>query len=140
MRALSLSQPWAWSMTVPEPPLRKDVENRTWPCWRSQIGQRVAVHAAKSWDEDGVAFLTAAGLAVPARADLATGAIVAIVTIERQVTSAVELPEHQHRFFFGPYGFVFTDQALLAVPVPARGMQGFWQVSAGVLAQMGGVR
>ena len=142
LRALSLSQPWAWAMTVPEPPLRKDVENRTWKLWESMVGARVAVHAAKSWDPDAVGFLADRGLVVPPREQLATGAIVAVVTIPRQVTAAIELPEAQRGYFFGPYGFVFADHALLATPVPARGMQGFWlvpaDVEAAVRAQIGG--
>lgn len=143
MRALSLSQPWAWAMTVPPAPLRKDVENRSWPCWASMIGARFAIHAALSWDADAVDFLTARGLVVPARSELAAGAVVALATIDRQVTSANELPAEQRRWFFGPYGFVFRDQTVLLRRVPARGMQGFWpvrpEIEAAILGALGEV-
>lgn len=126
LRALSLSQPWAWCMTMPLPPDRKDVENRTWPCPPTMIGKRFAIHAAKSWDDNGAGHIHDAGLRFPPQATIARGAIVALATIDRQVRDASMLPAAQRRWFFGPYGF--RDLAVLAKPVPCRGMQGFWAV------------
>lgn len=44
MKAITIKQPWA-SLIVHS---IKDIENRTWPCPRKYIGQRVFIHAAGS--------------------------------------------------------------------------------------------
>ena len=50
MKAISIKQPWA-SLIVHG---IKDIENRTWPCPKKYIGQRVLIHAslkgANFWD------------------------------------------------------------------------------------------
>lgn len=134
MKALSLWQPWAWSMTVPPPPKRKGVENRTWPCPRQMIGKRFAVHASKTWDMKGVAFIRSNGLLVPqAGVDpVAFGAVIATAVISRVVRTHAELPEDQRKWFFGPYGFVFEDVDLLDAPVPCRGFQMFFELPTAV--------
>jgi len=43
MKAISIKQPWA-SLIVHG---IKDIENRTWPCPKRYIGQRVLIHASK---------------------------------------------------------------------------------------------
>lgn len=48
MRVISLSQPWAWVMMFGA----KRVENRSWPAPVALYGQRIAMHAAKSWDAE----------------------------------------------------------------------------------------
>lgn len=138
LRALSLSQPWAWCMTMPAWGLRKDVENRTWKCPANMIGHRFAIHAAKSWDDNGARMIHEAGLRFPPQATIARGAIVALATIDRMVTSADELPLEQRRWFFGPFGYVFRDLAVLRKPVPCRGMQSFWKVPDAHLAEIVG--
>lgn len=142
LRALTLYQPWCWSMTALPPPERKEVENRPRPCWRSLLGKQIALHAGLTWDAKGAAILEQLGLRPPTREQCVAGAIVALVTIERQVTAAIELPEHQRRYFFGPYGYVCRDLIALPEPVKERGMQGFWPVSAeveaAIRAQIGG--
>jgi len=103
------------------------------------LGKRFAIHAAKSWDDDGAVHIHEAGLRFPPQAMIARGAIVALATIDHQVIAttpppgsphrhASTLPVSQKRWFFGPYGYVFRDLAVLAKPVPCRGMQGFWAV------------
>ena len=58
MKALSVKQPWA-SLIV-EPDLNnigfgiKPIENRTWPCPKQYIGQRVLIHAGLSIDKNAV--------------------------------------------------------------------------------------
>lgn len=128
MRALSLSQPWAWTMTALAPPDRKEVENRPRPLPANMIGKRIAIHAAKSWDDNGALHIHEQGIRFPTRAQLASGALVALVTIERQVTDATSLPVLQQRWFFGPYGYVFADMTPLTKSIPVKGMLGFWRV------------
>ncbi len=136
LRALSLWQPWAWCMTMPAAGLRKDVENRSWPCPANMIGHRFAIHAAKTWDPEGARRIHDAGLRFPNENTITRGAFVALATIDRCVTSADELPLAQRRWFFGPYGFVFRDLAVLPKAIPCRGMQGFWRVPDAHLGEM----
>lgn len=138
LRALSLSQPWAWTMTAPAGGLRKDVENRSKPCQANMIGKRFAIHAALSWDADGAAMIYQAGLRFPPKATISRGSIIATATIDRQVTSASELPVEQRRWFFGPFGYVFRDLTVLTKPVPCKGMLGFWSVPEDALGQITG--
>lgn len=44
MKAITIKQPWASLIVYGI----KDIENRTWPCPRKYIGQRVFIHAADS--------------------------------------------------------------------------------------------
>lgn len=46
MKAISIKQPWA-SLIVHG---IKDIENRTWPCFKKYIGQRVLIHASAKND------------------------------------------------------------------------------------------
>lgn len=51
MKALSVKQPWASLIVEPYPNNIgfgiKPIENRTWPCPKQYIGQRVLIHASK---------------------------------------------------------------------------------------------
>lgn len=51
MKALSVKQPWASLIVEPDPNNIgfgiKPIENRTWPCPKQYIGQRVLIHASK---------------------------------------------------------------------------------------------
>jgi hypothetical protein len=115
-------------MTALERPNRKEVENRSRPLPASMLGKRIAIHAAKSWDDSGAHHIHRQGIRFPTRAQLASGALVALVTIERQVTDAATLPVLQQRWFFGPYGYVFANMTPLTKSIPVKGMLGFWRV------------
>lgn len=144
MKALSLSQPWCWS--VVHPAVCKHVENRSWMPPIDMIGQTIAIHAAKSWDDKRVyqltlnkhtqlytpiGYLIALGFEPPSRKEsYAASAIVAIATIDRVVTKADTLEPDQRRWFFGPFGWVLTDMRRLEQPVPCGGKQGLWTVPA----------
>ena len=119
-------------MTALAPPDRKEVENRTRPLPAIMVGKRIAIHAAKSWDDSGALYIHEQGIRVPTRAQLASGALVALVTIERQVTDATSLPMLQRRWFCGPYGYVFSGMTPLPKSIPVKGMLGFWQVPEAV--------
>jgi len=53
MRALTVKQPWAFAIVH----LGKDVENRNWEPPRRILGQRIAIHAGKSFDHDGLQWI-----------------------------------------------------------------------------------
>jgi hypothetical protein len=147
MHALSLSQPWAWSMVSVAPPFRKDYENRlNNPGLLSQASsyrlKRIAIHAAKSWDERGAEFLRRLDLMVPMRVALPAGKVIGVTTLAAILTEdrAREiLPPNQQRFIFGP-GFLFDDTVAIAEPVTVRGALGFWplptDIEQRVLAQL----
>jgi hypothetical protein len=149
MDAISLSQPWAWSMVCVPPPERKDVENRSSQgvatVARHHIGKRVAVHAAKSYDDHGAKFLRDQGLIVPMKVALPAGAVIGVWTIA-DVLHVEEarrvLPPAQLRYAFGEWCILVRDTTAIAKPVPCRGHLGFWplphDVEREVLAQLGG--
>lgn len=133
MRALSLSQPWAWCV-VHGP---KRVENRRAPSVasvaRSMLGQRLAIHAAKSWDPDASDGMRAAGLVVPMRVALPAGALVGVAILADvftvgESTRRLKDPE-QLRWARGPWCLLLDDVRPLERPVPCRGQLGFWTLT-----------
>jgi hypothetical protein len=90
MPAVSVRQPWAWAIS--DAKAGKDIENRgSCDPWRSRVGQRVLIHAAKGctreeW-EDGECFISnvahRAGrrIHVPALDALSRGGFVATATL-----------------------------------------------------------
>lgn len=138
MRILSLSRPWPWSIFDAPAGLRKTVENRSWPCPSAIVGERIALHAAKSWDDNAFPFLIRLGLNPPARFDLHPhGVIVGVATIERVVTTSLELDPDQRRWFFETrgdgkknYGWVLADVRKMDTPYPYRGAQGLRDLSS----------
>lgn len=63
--ALSLSRPWCFAITD----CGKRIENRDWPIPKRWMGKRIALHVAKSWDEDGREFIQSLGFKVPTKAE-----------------------------------------------------------------------
>ena len=125
MYALTLWQPWAWAIAR----AGKDVENRTWPPPKWLIGQRLAIHAGKGWDEswnfwadhdeNDPLYECGAG-------------IVAVVTVVGVITMGA-------RPWFdgtGPYGWVLADVVPVDPPIPCRGRQGLWQLPPEVEAEL----
>ena len=147
MRALSLSQPWCWALF--DPIADKGIENRSWAPPISLIGQTIAIHAAKSWDDKCIyqiagdvvtpyVFIERLGIAhAPRRYALyPSSAIVGVATIDRVVTKADTLPELQQRWFIGAFGWVIPDRKKLPTPIPCKGKQGLWTVPAELESQV----
>ena len=140
MRFLSLSRPWPYAFTTEElpPEERKLIENRSWMPPIEQIGEQIALHAAKSWDPDAIGLFLRLGLKeMPGRKELyPSGVVFAVATLDRVVTADRTLPAVQRRWFFGPCGWVLADLVPLPVPVPCRGAQGLrnlpWDPGVGV--------
>lgn len=142
MKALSFSQPWLWAVLH----AGKHVENRSWAPPIHMIDQRIALHAAASWDgkpeyqtvHAGLAgcakltpigYLLALGIEPPQRRALYdAGVICATAVIDRVVTEDRTLPEDQKRWFFGTFGWILRDVRLLNTPVVATGKLGLWEV------------
>lgn len=142
MRGLSLSQPWCWAILHGG----KRVENRTWAPPIAMIDQVIALHAAKSWDDEGMRYLLRFGIDAPARFDLYPRAgVVGTARIDRVVTEARTLAPDQARWYMGPenadgktvYGWILADVRVLTTPIPCRGLQGLWPVPLEVERQIG---
>lgn len=58
MKAITIKQPWASLIVTPDPDNFgfgiKPIENRTWPCPKKYIGERVLIHAGLSVDESSI--------------------------------------------------------------------------------------
>ena len=66
IRGLSLTRPWPFAFVNGPEPLQKRVENRSWKPPQFIIGNYLALHAAKSWAEDGREFIAdVLGMDVP---------------------------------------------------------------------------
>jgi hypothetical protein len=140
MHALSLSQPWAWCV-VHGP---KRVENRSAPSIasvaRTLIGQRIAIHAAKSWDNTAAPRMRDAGLVVPMQVALPAGALIGVATIGDVCGIAGITDPEQKIWAFGPFCIVLTDVRAIEHKVPCRGLPYFWplpyDLEQRVLAQL----
>ena len=118
IKAITIRQPWAWLIIAGH----KDIENRS---WQTGFQGRALIHAGKSLDESGVAFMKKMGIAAPERFDL--GGIIGSVEIVGCVSKSAS------RWFFGPFGFVLRDP--ISIPFfPCRGALSFWNFDETLLA------
>ena len=129
VRGLSLTRPWPWAFV--NGPRPKRIENRSWKPPRSIMAtHHIALHAAKSWDEDDRKFIEdATGIHVPPRDEHLHSAIFAVCRIPTYVdgsNAATMLEESQMFWFFGPYGWIVEDFVPLVAPVACKGAQGLW--------------
>jgi hypothetical protein len=93
------------------------------------IGTFVALHAAKSWDEDDREWIAdKTGLYVPPENEHPHGEIFAVCKLVAVIGRAQDprLKPSQRKWFFGPYGFLLDDFVALATPVSCKGAQGLW--------------
>lgn len=134
MRALTIHRPWTWAIfDLPEGQAKR-IENRRWRPPQEIIGAPLAIHAGKTFDDEGARWIACdLGLSVPPRYAHPEG-IVGVVTVldvldESDLYTAQTMLDRypgQERWFFGPFGWVLADVLRLAKPVPCRGMQGLW--------------
>lgn len=148
MRAITLHRPWPYVI------LRcgKRVENRPWKPWAVVMGQRIALHAGKGWDERAEQYLPAEFGTVEEPRLIRQEGIVGTAVVEGWFASDEEVlktgKSHEglhwqkvnfltkDRFFFGPYGWVLEDVKELLTPVMCRGKQGLWHVPESALAEL----
>lgn len=146
MRALTVYRP------VDEPMALgiKPIENRPKPPPRSLLGEYIAIHAGKIWDEDMASFCTKAGYVNQLDLRESHARRMHVVGVARvvgwqdqrirHVGGAMELGGrctafqgwhfhveqiHNSPWWLGPVGILLTD-AFPIDPVPCRGMQGYW--------------
>lgn len=129
LRALTLIQPWAYAVCH----LGKNIENRTWPAPKWILGQHLAIHAGKKFDEDDADDIRfELGLKVPDAVPM--GAIVAVARVAgaaEVVEGASDLglpPEYRGKWSSGPWCWLLTELVVLPHPIECRGKQGLWPV------------
>jgi len=133
MRALTLHRPWDWAILH----AGKDCENRTWKPPASALGQRLAIHAGKVFDVDGMLWMESErGLTVPGKSSHPSGVVTGVVTLVGWITpdcaDMLTFEEYDRarasRWYCGRVGWVLADPIPLAEPVPCRGAQGIWRL------------
>jgi len=160
MLALTLIRPWSDALACGPKP----IENRSWPPPRSALGQVIAFHGGKKWDEDaaldmrlpmerGVPALwpECPRLAIgSAEGVVGAGRLMGYVTPGGSIVCmdggrerAVERTLYDGgRWYTGAYGWIFGHRRALHAPVLCRGAQGLWrlpdEVERLVREQLGG--
>lgn len=146
MYALSLTQPWAGLVISGI----KSVENRKQAPPAKLIGQRFAIHATREFSEATLAEihrlapeLVQPDLFAPPPAwrkfgdPLSSIIGTAILTgFIRGPLETYKLAADQKRWYQGGIAYLLADQRPLRSPIPHRGFQGFWPVSAEVQTQI----
>lgn len=153
MKALTLWRPWPVAIFHLPAEVAKRVENRSWKPPASLIGQRIAIHAGKTWDDDGYEMLEPIWVELGIKPDLdlvrQTGLIgTALLSgVAQEVgLSAIALtagrwPSAGHsetvqEWWAGPYGWLLDDVRPLPEPIPCKGRQGLWDVPAELVGRL----
>ena len=153
MKAITIKQPWA-SLIVHG---IKDIENRSWPCPKKFIGQRVLIHASKTKSKSLFFQLTDEQIKavhehfkgnVPLLIE-PKGSIIGSVEIvdcvvnhpsiwaEKTENYTVGMNPKNHENITGKkvvYNWVLANPVLFKKPIPAKGKLSFWEYD-GLLAQ-----
>lgn len=108
MKCISIRQPWAWAIFH-----GKDVENRL---WSTKYRGDLLIHAGQKIDQDGYKWINRNfPNLIPLDYVFQTGCIIGKVKMIDCVYKS------SSPWFFGPYGFVFTEPVLFEEPIPFRG-------------------
>lgn len=120
MKALSINQPWAWSIVNGHKPL----ENRDWD---TKYRGYFLVHAGKRIDHSAYEFLNDMGIFPPGPDEIETGGIVghAMLINTVHIRDKHLLTENDRPWFFGEYGFML-DNSWPCELKPCKGALGFF--------------
>lgn len=140
MKALTLWRPWSDAIVAGAKP----IENRTWAPPRGLLGQWIAIHGGKRWDEDGARWIIEEELwephpdAVSPQGIVGAAQLIGVVEFRTRPSdrllvnawwgdrdAAQARLESAAPWFTGPIGWLFGD-AVSIDPVPCRGAQGLW--------------
>lgn len=122
MLGLTVWQPWASAIAEHGKP----VENRTWRPPESVLGERIAIHAGKRFDEVGARWIVDSGL-VPGMT------IGQLFTLPRGVVVCPAIVAgastwNRSPWFTGPWGWELIEVRRLVEPVRCAGAQGLWRL------------
>ena len=129
MKALTIKQPWA-SLIVHG---IKDIENRTWPCPKKYIGQRVLIHSSaipveminpnsvftrQQWDSFSLGFQRE----IICGEGYINSAIIGSVEIIDCVINHPSIWAEK-----GVYNWLLANPILFPEPIPAKGKLSLWE-------------
>ena len=100
------------------------------------MGGYLAIHAGKTWDEDGadtVALLTRCMPVEPSEHPLG---IVAVARLARVTDRMDDIPEEQRPWTFGPFAWLLEEVVALPEPIATNGQRGLWPVTGDALARV----
>ena len=141
MKAITLHQPWAtwiaWGW--------KTIETRTHRRFKSLVGERIAIHAGKTWDGNAgtaarpylVVYKPNPGEVSPYHRRgwiLCTAMVTEHRALDRDDSKAALV--NCGRLLGLRFGLFLSDVRPLADPIPCIGHQGIWTVPDDVLADM----
>ena len=142
LRALTLWRPWTYAITH----ANKRIENRPWGPPRGIVGQYLALHAGKKYDDYGrLSIRDITGWDPPDEFGCPQG-IVAVCKVLGSYSTYAETDaqlEHlrdvvasvytdQRPWVFGPYCWVLGEVTPIE-PVQCKGAQGLWSVPENLL-------
>lgn len=113
--ALTLQQPWATAVRE----LGKRIENRSWRPPEHLVGEIIAIHAGRVFDEAGADWLAARTGKMTTSGNVPLGAVVALARVEAVLMDSEDL------WFSGPYGWILSEVTPLE-PIPCRGRPQLW--------------
>lgn len=134
MRALTLWRPWPWAIFhAPHTPKR--IENRPWKPWQSIIGQRIVLHAGKTFDKSAVDDILNVVFGLDVMHVLPASAtdegLIGVATISGYCESEAEVFAHdptQVDWWSGPVAWQLANVRAFAEPIPCKGAQGLWEL------------
>lgn len=134
MKALTLWRPWPWAI-FHAPEHQKRVENRPWKPWESIVNTRIVLHAGKKFDSESAEDLCSMFGFHP-DGDVPHGwkdeGLVGVATVRGCASTAAECDRFmvgQSAWFSGPFAWLLGDVVTFAEPIPAKGMQGLWDLA-----------
>jgi hypothetical protein len=132
MRALSIRQPWAWLIVNGH----KDIENRV---WSTRYQGPLLIHASKGMTNDEYEDveellwmdprIREQKITLPDRKIIDRGGVVGSANVNSCMSTS------DSPWFFGPYGFVLSDQRAFPM-IPFKGQLGFFDVPDTLLENM----
>lgn len=122
MNVLTLRQPWANAVCY----LGKRIENRSWKPPTSAVGQPLAIHAGKGWDEGGAEWIWENCGVRYIHHDMPKGCIVAVAKLDSVIVVDGLMSAAERKWFKGPIGWRLRHVNVLAEPVPCNGKQKLW--------------
>jgi hypothetical protein len=147
LQAISLLQPWASLVILPNPnkphTAEKEYETRS---WQTKVRGPIAIHASKGFPKECQALMDREpfrsvfarhGITKPS--DLPTGAIIGVVNWADCITTETAdfIIDDQERAFgdYGPkrYAHLLTNPRRLARPRECKGALGFWTIPVTIL-------
>jgi len=144
VKALTLWRPWPYAIFHLPADIAKPVENRTGPPPSSLVGERIAIHAGKTWDDSGkwliqdlmCVHLDLDEWRLPDEQPEGIIGTVRLRGVKRgadhwtaQLVAGELLANAGSGVWYrGPYGWLLDDVRALPEPIPCKGQRGLWDV------------